>query len=179
MTKVTNSDGMYAYVAADAYEDTYDAGMRLWYLDIYGPATGVRAITASFVSGSPLHVEYGWGALKKVAGVKFQQFSKSLVPGYMRTILFPRLEYGSFVMVPTLAQPGEEKWDLLTRVLLAHTIWPVKPEWAKPLWKVTWRTDGAPIRGLTTNLDYAYVVDIQGDWGIVLDKAVKTGVLTV
>ena len=177
--KITNSDEMYAYIAGYAYRDTFTDYQRLWYLDIYGPTTGVRAITATFVSGNSLHISGVWGALKKAPNVRFQQLSTSLVPGYVRTILFPRVEYGSFVITPTLARPGEEKWDMVVRVLLAHTIWPVKPEWAKALWKVTWHTDGSPIRRLSSNLDYAYLVDIGGDWGAILDKAVKNGDLKI
>ena len=180
--KITNNDGMYAYLNYAAYLSSLGT---IWFMDLYGPTTGVRAIMASFHSGRRL--EIGWHTLKKPGNVKFLVQRTALVQGYTRVILFPKpVEAGQFPIVkPLLLEDGKQPWDLLIDVLSAYTIWPVKREWGKALWNCAATVADGPITNLRVlevdeePLTSDVLVNLSGPWDEIIQQAMKLGTITV
>ena len=193
LVKLRNSDWMYAFLyslAREQYSET------TWFLDVYGPATGVAAVVASFHSGHTLRPDNGgldWLGVKKPAGVKFKTLKFTLVPGYQRAVLFPDLSTTDlFPLVAAFTRPLENRQGgksplvtvnqvrkservLLARVLQAHTIWPMLDRWADGVWDAGLSSCAVKRLDSYGALRYAWLVDMGADWGKILQEALDEG----
>ncbi len=193
LLRIRNSDFMWANVRALAREQNSES---TWYLDVYGPVTGVAAIAASFHRGSTLrpngYTVLGWLGVRKPAGVKFKTMKFTLVPGYQRVVLFPDLAttdkfplVSAFVVGERAAAPlvdgqqpvMQQRNALFARVLQVHTIWPMLDRWADGIW-----TSALSARNAVKKLDgyglkYAWLVDLSADWQTIIQKALDNDLI--
>ena len=181
VNKITNNDGMYAYVEYAAWDYIDDT---LWFLDMYGPTTGVRAIAASFHSGHRLEV--GWRSLRRPSHTKFIMLRTTLIGGNTRMVLFPDpVATRRFAIVAPLLN-GRKPWDVLIQALSSYTIWPVKHEWAPSIWKYAHKIAPAkvPLTALTPIMTRPepvtkdILVNLDGAWDEVITTAAQQELFT-
>ena len=177
--KIRNKDGMSVYAHAMAVTPNN----TIAFLSIVGALTAVKAIWASVISRkTPLYVD-AYRKQRKYKGdgdVDYVVFKQSLEQGLHHWVLFPDPDTAPFLLL--LPSNGASPQELLVQGLNQHTLWPVKEEWADPLWEATHGVsvpkEQRLIRKLAVsgNLEWAYLVSPDG-WDDVIDRLAQDGAL--
>jgi hypothetical protein len=174
MPKIKNNKGMMALCTAAAITPDY----RIAFLSIAGAQVAVKAIWASVIARrSVLHVGNAYRAITGDADVNYCLVKQTLAPGVHNWVLYPEPNPTApyLLLIPLEGMAAQEQ---LVHVLNQHTLWPVKEEWGRVLWKRGTDTETKLIQELHTygDLAWAYAVNPLG-WDEVIDQAAKDGSL--